>query len=97
MGSENMVLVRLLQRGAKDLPVGTGSCYGRSGLLLGATEGGNRLDSGHLPLVTTPPVQEGRELEHKVGRSETGSHKSDQVFLNLPASQIEFTSFVQEL
>ena len=62
-----------------------------SGCPIGAPGGGNRLDSVHNPLVTTPPVQEEFEVEpSRVGPSEAGAHKADQVVASLPASQVDF-------
>ena len=43
---------------------GTGSGSGRDSHPIGAPGGGNRLNSGYHPLVTTPPVQEEFEVEH---------------------------------
>ena len=70
---------------------GHGSCSGGSGCLTAAPEGENSLESGgHLPVVTTPPVQEGCAVEHRVELSDNGSNKSNQVVVNLPALQIDF-------
>ena len=69
---------------------GTGSGSGRDSRPIGASGGGNRLDSDVHPLVTTPPVQEQFVVEHPVGRSEAGGHRADQVAASLPASQVDF-------
>ena len=57
---------------------GPGIGSGRDSRPIGAPGGGNRLDSGFHPLVTTPPVQEEFEVEpSRVGQSEAGAHKAD--------------------